>query len=87
MFKSISIYLKKEVRWDGSVVFLVTTPILKLVLFDDIKSVSLSTGKDCDLNFKIKAFSSTFEQTYRREDRDQLVSFVCDKVDSKFVFD
>lgn len=79
--------LGQGIREDGFLVCLGNTQILNLVDFDDIKSVSLSTGKDCDLNFKIKAFSSTFEQTYRKEDRDQLVSFVCDKVDSKFVFD
>lgn len=82
-----TIILGQGIREDGFLVSLGTTHILKLVPFDDIKSVSLLRGKDCDLNLKVKAFSSIYEQTYEMEDRDQLVSFVYDKVDHKFIFD
>ena len=61
---------------DGFVLFLGTSPILKLVYFDDIDSMALFDGENKDL----QAHSTT----YKISDRDKLVSFLSKNLESKF---
>lgn len=63
--------------------FLGTTPILKLVAFDDIKGVDIYPNKKGGFNLDIKVYSDTFRQTYRDKDRRELINFVDNKLKSR----
>ena len=75
--------LGQGLREDGFLVFLGTTPILKLVAFDDIKRVDIYPNKKGGFNLDIKVYSSTFRQTYRDKDRRELINFVDNKLKSR----
>lgn len=78
--------LGQGIREDGLVVFLGNTPILKLVSFADIERMALFDGKNSDLVLEIKAHSTTYKQAYRLSDRDKLVDFISNNLDSKLNF-
>ncbi len=78
--------LGQGIREDRFVLFLGNTPILKLVSFDDIDSMDLFDGKNSDLVLEIKAHSTTYKQAYKISDRDKLVDFISNNLDSKLNF-
>ena len=76
--------LGQGLREDGFVVFLGTSPILKLVSFDDIDSMDLFDGKNSDLILEIKAHSTTYKHIYKISDRYKLVNFLSKNLGFKF---
>ena len=73
------------IREDGFVLFLVTSPILKLVSFNDVKGVvDLSYDRFGDFILEIKAYSTGYKQIYRIGDRDKLIKFLSENLDYKF---
>lgn len=67
------------IRKDGFNIFLGSTPILKFVSFDKVKSVSIKSSKNNDLGLTIKAHGDTYSQTYDLKDKD----FIIKNIESK----
>ncbi len=76
--------LGQGIREDGFAVFLGTSPILKLLSFEDIRSIGLFDSKNGDLILEIKANSNTYEQAYRIGDKNQILNFLSKNLDYKF---
>lgn len=72
--------LGQWIREDGFLVFLGTTPILKLVAFVDIKGLDIYSNKKGEFDLNIKVYSRTFRQTYRDKDRRELINFLDSKL-------
>lgn len=76
--------LGRGLREDGFVVFLGTSPILKLVSFNDVKGVDLSHDRFGDFILEIKSYSTGYKQIYRIGDRDKIINFLSKDLDYKF---
>ena len=61
------------IRKDGFNIFLGSTPILKFVSFDKVKSVGIKSSKNNDLELTIKAHGDTYSQTYDLKDKDFII--------------
>ena len=71
------------IRKDGFNIFLGSTPILKFVSFDKIKSVGIKSSKNNDLGLTIKAYGNTYSQTYDLKDKDFIIKNVESKTNLK----
>ena len=60
-------------RKDGFNIFLGSSPILKFVSFDKIKSVGINSSKNNDLELTIRAHGNTYSQTYDLKDKDFII--------------
>ncbi len=76
--------LGQGIRENGFVLFLGTSPILKLVSFNDVKGVDLSYDRFGDFILEIKAYSTGYKQIYRIGDRDKIINFLSKDLDYKF---
>ena len=61
------------IRKDGFNIFLGANPILKFVSFNKVKSVSIKSSKDNDLELTIKAHCNTYNQIYDLKDKDFII--------------
>lgn len=61
------------IRKDGFNIFLGSSPILKFVSFDKIKSVSIRSSKNKYLELTISAHGNTYSQTYDLKDKDFII--------------
>ena len=76
--------LGQGIREDGFLVFLGTSPILKLISFNDVKGVDLSYDRFGYFILEIKVYSTGYKQIYRIGDRDKLIKFLSKNLDYKF---
>lgn len=76
--------LGQGIREDGFLVFLGTSPILKLISFNDVKGMDLSYDRFGDFILEIKAHSTTYKQIYSIGDRDKIINFISKNLDYKF---
>ena len=67
------------IRKDGFNILLGSSPILKFVSFDKVKSVGIKSSKNNDLELIIKAYGNTYSQTYDLKDKD----FIIKNIESK----
>ena len=61
------------IRKDGFNIFLGSSPILKFVSFDKIKSVGIKSSKNNDPELTIRAYGNTYSQTYDLKDKDFII--------------
>ena len=61
------------IRKDGFNIFLGSSPILKFVSFDKVKSVSIKSSKNNDLKLTIRAHGNTYSQTYDLKYKDFII--------------
>ena len=61
------------IRKDGFNIFLGSSPILKFVSFDKIKSVGIKSSKNNYLELTIRAHGNTYSQTYDLKDKDFII--------------
>lgn len=76
--------LGQGIRENGFVLSFGTSPILKLVSFNDVKSVDLSYDRFGDFILEIKAYSTGYKQIYRIGDSEKLINFFSENLDYKF---
>lgn len=76
--------LGQGIRENGFVLSFGTSPILKLVSFNDVKGMDLSLDKFNDLILEIKDYSTGYKQIYRVGDRDNIINFLSENLDYKF---
>lgn len=60
---------------DGISVFMWSTPILKFISFDKIKSIDVKENDD-NLNLSIKAFGDTYKQIYDIKNREDIFNIL-----------
>ena len=71
------------IRKDGFNIFLGANSILKFVSFNKVKSVSIKSSKDNDLELTIKAYGNTYSQTYDLKDKDFIIKNIESKTNLK----
>ena len=64
------------IRKDGFNIFLGSSPILKFVSFDKIKSVGIKSSKNNDLELTIRAHGNTYSQICDLQDKDFIIKNV-----------
>ena len=71
------------IRKDGFNILLGSSPILKFVSFDKVKSVGIKSSKNNDLELIIKAYGNTYSQTYDLKDKDFIIKNIESKINLK----
>lgn len=61
------------IRKDGFNIFLGSSPILKFVSFDKVKSVSIKSSENNELELTIRAHGNTYSQIYDLKDKDFII--------------
>ena len=75
------------IRKDGFNIFLGSSPILKFVSFDKVKSVGIKSSKNNDLELIIKVHGNTYSQTYDLKDKDVIIKNIESKTNIKQIFE